>query len=105
MSNRCLIIAEAGVNHNGDLEIARKLIEIANRDNIDIQLEVCSGDTGTDAWEIQVSGKGIPSSLISIPVRYMHANYEIADTDDLENTAKLICAFASSLKEGDCLCW
>ena len=86
-------------------KMTRKLIEIANRDNIDTQLEVCSGDTGTDAWEIQVSGKGVPSSLISIPVRYMHANYEIADTDDMENTAKLICAFASSLKEGDCLCW
>ena len=86
-------------------KMTRKLIEIANRDNIDIQLEVCSGDTGTDAWEIQISGKGVPSSLISIPVRYMHANYEIADTDDMENAAKLIAAFASSLKEGECLCW
>ena len=86
-------------------KMTRKLIELANRDNIDTQLEVCSGDTGTDAWEIQISGKGVPTSLLSIPVRYMHANYEIADTDDMENASKLICAFASSLKEGDCLCW
>ncbi len=86
-------------------KMTRKLIEIGNRDNIDTQLEVCSSDTGTDAWEIQVSGKGVPTSLISIPVRYMHANYEIADTDDMENAAKLIATFAASLKEGDCLCW
>lgn len=93
------------IGPNLHTKMTRKLIEIANRDNIDTQLEVCSGDTGTDAWEIQVSGKGVPTSLISIPVRYMHANYEIADTDDMENAAKLIAAFASSLKEGECLCW
>lgn len=93
------------IGPNLHTKMTRRIIEIANRDNIDTQLEVCSGDTGTDAWEIQVSGKGVPSSLISIPVRYMHANYEIADTTDMENAAKLICAFASSLKEGECLCW
>ncbi|MBE7034360.1 MAG: M42 family metallopeptidase [Ruminococcaceae bacterium] len=86
-------------------KMTRKLIEIAKRDNIDIQLEVCNGDTGTDAWEIQVAGMGIPTSLLSIPVRYMHANYEIADTSDMETAAKLIATFATTLKEGDCLCW
>lgn len=29
MTNRTLIIAEAGVNHNGDLELARRLIDVA----------------------------------------------------------------------------
>lgn len=29
MTNRTLIIAEAGVNHNGDLELARQLIDVA----------------------------------------------------------------------------
>ena len=27
--NPCFIIAEAGVNHNGDMEIAKKLIDVA----------------------------------------------------------------------------
>jgi len=35
----------------------------------------------------------------------MHANYEIADTSDMETAAKLIATFATTLKEGDCLCW
>ena len=86
-------------------KMTRSLIELSKRDNIDIQLEVCGGDTGTDAWEIQVSGMGIPTALLSIPVRYMHANYEVADTSDMETAAKLIAKFASSLKEGECLCW
>ena len=86
-------------------KMTRKLIEISKRDRIDIQLEVCGGDTGPDAWEIQISGAGIPTALLSVPVRYMHANYEIADTADMESAAKLIAAFAASLKEGECLCW
>ena len=86
-------------------KMTRKLIELAKRDNLDIQLEVCGSNTGTDAWEIQVAGAGVPTALLSIPVRYMHANYEVADTLDMETTAKLIAAFAASLKEGDCLCW
>jgi len=29
MSNRVFIIAEAGVNHNGDINLAKKLIDVA----------------------------------------------------------------------------
>lgn len=29
MTHRTLIIAEAGVNHNGDLALAKKLIDVA----------------------------------------------------------------------------
>ncbi len=86
-------------------KMTREIISIAKRDKIDLQLEVCASNTGTDAWEIQVSGEGIPTALLSVPVRYMHGNFEVADTDDMENTAKIISAFADSLKEGECLCW
>ena len=36
MSNKVLIIAEAGVNHNGDLELAKKLVEAAASAGADI---------------------------------------------------------------------
>lgn len=86
-------------------KMTRKLIKLADIDNIDIQLDVCNGDTGTDAWEIQVSGAGVPTALLSIPVRYMHANYEVADCSDMEKAARLIATFALGLKDGECLCW
>ena len=35
MANRTLIIAEAGVNHNGDLELAKQLIDVAANDGAD----------------------------------------------------------------------
>lgn len=86
-------------------KMTRNIIDIANKDNIDIQIEVCDGHTGTDAWEIQVAGCGIPTALVSVPLRYMHANYEVCDTTDLDSAARLIASFAISLKGGECLCW
>lgn len=86
-------------------KMTRSIIEIAKTKNIDFQLEVCQSNTGTDAWEIQVSGAGVPTALLSVPVRYMHGNFEVADTLDMESAAKLICEFAESLKDGECLCW
>ncbi len=86
-------------------KMTREIINIAKSDNIDFQLEVCSSSTGTDAWAIQVSREGIPTALLSVPVRYMHGNFEVADADDMENAAKMIVSFAQSLKEGECLCW
>ena len=31
----CFIIAEAGVNHNGDLELAKKLVDVAKKAGVD----------------------------------------------------------------------
>ncbi len=93
------------IGPNLHTKMTKNIIEIANKDNIDIQLEVCDGNTGTDAWEIQVAGKGVPTALLSIPVRYMHANYEVCDTSDLEGAALLIASFILKLKGGECLCF
>ena len=35
MKNKIVIIAEAGVNHNGKLKIAKKMIDIASKNNLD----------------------------------------------------------------------
>lgn len=86
-------------------KISKKLISLAKEENIDIQLEVCEGDTGTDAWAIQTAGRGIPVGLISMPLRYMHGNYEVVDTADIESAAKLLGAFVRNYEGGEFLCW
>ena len=35
LQNKCFIIAEIGINHNGDIEIAKKLIDMAKENNCD----------------------------------------------------------------------
>ncbi len=86
-------------------KLTRQLLDTAKDEGINIQLDVDGGDTGTDAWEIQVAGTGVPTALISIPLRYMHANYEVGDLKDIENTARLIAAYILKFEGGEQLCY
>ena len=45
--------------------------------------------------------EGIPSALVSFPLRYMHSVVEMADLDDVEKTITLLTAFVESLTERD----
>jgi sialic acid synthase SpsE len=42
VENKVLIIAEAGVNHNGNIELARKLVDVAAE---------CGADIKSKIWE------------------------------------------------------
>ena len=76
----------------------RKILE----DNgIAYQTEVETGDTGTNAWDIQVSACGIPCVLLSIPLRYMHTTIETLSLTDLENSAEGIALFIKNLFGGE----
>lgn len=63
---------------------------------IDYELEIEGGDTGTDAWAVQVSRCGIPTVLFSIPLRYMHTPVETVSCGDLSNIVNAICAFITA---------
>jgi putative aminopeptidase FrvX len=53
--------------------------------------------TGTDADAVHISRRGIPTGVVSIPLRYMHSPVEMVQLDDVQNTAKLIAALAQRL--------
>ena len=63
---------------------------------INYELEIEGGDTGTDAWAVQVSRCGIPTVLFSIPLRYMHTPVETVSAGDLSHIVNGICAFITS---------
>ena len=62
---------------------------VAERKKIPYQLEVGHGGT-TDASSIHLTKRGIPSTVISIPVRYIHSPVEVADLRDMEASARLL---------------
>ncbi len=78
-----------------------RLIEIARLLQIPYQINAESKPTGTDARIMQMSRSGVATGLIGIPLRYMHTPSEVADLNDIENTIKLLEAFALSLKKSD----
>ena len=67
----------------------------AKRHDIDFQVEVMGGNTGTDADGVAVGGAGVRSALVSIPLRYMHTPAELIDARDVEQTAALIAAYVT----------
>ncbi len=73
------------------------LHETAEAEGIPFTVASSARYTGTDADAIHLSRSGIPTALVSVPLRYMHSPVEMVRTDDVENAAKLIAAFAQRL--------
>lgn len=89
------IVVTSGPNIHPYLE--KKLTGIAEEHNIPYQKDLSPGPTGTDAHAIQVSLEGIPTALLSIPLRYMHTSVEIVDLRDIKLGGKLMAFFVSAL--------
>jgi putative aminopeptidase FrvX len=79
--------------------IHERLVKTAQEYEIPHQLEVAPGATGTDAWALQVTRQGVPSGLLSLPLRYMHTTVETACTRDLGRTGRLMALFIAGLRE------
>lgn len=69
------------------------LKQIAESNDIPYTVEVMTRRTGTHADELAVTKAGIPTALVSFPLKYMHTPVEIIDTRDVEQTAKLIAEY------------
>ncbi|MEN3046302.1 MAG: M20/M25/M40 family metallo-hydrolase [Candidatus Hydrothermales bacterium] len=74
-------------------KISDKLIAIAKREEIPYQIEVLESYTGTDLDVFFVKDGGVPSALISIPLRYMHSPNEVLDIRDILRAKKLILSY------------
>ena len=77
--------------------VFERLVAAAKAEGIPYQLEAEPSVTGTDARAIQVTRAGIPTGLISVPLRYMHTPTEVVCLDDLQATVRLIVRFARDL--------
>ena len=85
--------------------MARRLERKAEELGLDVQLEVMAGSSGTNGWPMQISREGIATSVLSVPLKYMHSPVEVLDLSDLEAAARLLAAFAQGLgKEAEALC-
>lgn len=81
--------------------VVKRLLECAERLNITIQHESSSRYSGTDTDVIFNTAEGIPSALVSLPLRYMHSVVEMADLADVQKIIDLLVAFAESIEDTD----
>lgn len=89
-----------GISPALDSVITASFRQLANENNLPLQYEVMGDSTGTNADVISITAEGIPTGLVSIPLRYMHTPVEVVSLQDIDNIAKLLSAFV--LKGGVC---
>lgn len=91
-------ITHGACNHP---EVIRRLMEVAGKLQIPLQHESASRFTGTDADVIFEVREGIPTALVSLPLRYMHSVVEMADLRDVARVITLLVGFVQTLRAGE----
>ena len=86
-----------GVGPNMTRWMTDRMLAKAKERQIPYQLEVMSGHTGTNGWEMQISREGVATSVLSLPLKYMHSPIEVLSLADMEQVAALLVAFTEGL--------
>lgn len=80
--------------------LLKLVIKTAEDNKIPFQRAAASRATGTDTDAFAYSNSGVPSVLISTPLRYMHTTVEMAHKSDVEEGIKLIYHTLLNIKDG-----
>ena len=86
-----------GVGPNMTRWMTERMIDKAKEHGIPYQMEIMSGHTGTNGWEMQISREGVATSVLSLPLKYMHTPVETLSLADMEGVAQLLAAFVENL--------
>ena len=80
-----------------DPRVFELLHEAGEAEGIPFTVSASARSTGTDADAFHVSRGGVPTAVVSVPLRYMHSAVEMVQLDDVDACARLIAAFARRL--------
>ena len=80
--------------------VFERLHAAAEAEGIGVTIEASGRGTFTDADSFHLSRGGIPTGLVSIPLRYMHSPAELVQMSDVHDAARLIAAFCRALEPG-----
>ncbi len=75
----------------------KRMVDTAKEWRIPHSIDPSPYPGGTDAYAMQVTQAGIPTILLSIPLRYMHTPIETLDYDDVKQTGRLMALFIAGL--------
>ncbi len=77
------------------------IVDVAKKNDIPFQRTAASRSTGTDTDAFAYSDIGVPSALISLPLKYMHTTVEMVHSEDVKNVSKLMTEFVKGLEGGE----
>jgi len=79
--------------------LGRKLESVAQKHRIPFEISVSSGSTGTDTDNIQKTHGGIPCTLLSVPLRYMHTTVETLRLDVIRDAGRLMALMIAEMAD------
>jgi len=79
-------------------KLKKFVADIAEKNDIKIQLTVRKGG-GTDGRQIHTAGRGIPTIVLGIPVRYAHSHNCLSSMNDFDVLIKLLTAIVQNMDE------
>ena len=91
------LVTSKGPFLNGFL--VKKLEEAARENGIELQVAVDPRYTSTDADELSVTRAGVPTVLLSLPIKYMHTNVETLDLRALKEGGRLLAHYLAAVEE------
>ena len=85
-------VGKVTVGHGPNIhpKLEKIAVETAKENGVDQVMEICTGVTATDASETQTARGGVPTLLLSIPLKYMHTTVELLDLNTVRETGRLI---------------
>lgn len=91
------VITRGPAVHNN---LFKLIADTASKNKLPLQRAAASRMTGTDTDAFAYSNSGVPSALISLPLRYMHTTVEMVHKDDVESVIRLIFESLKTIKNG-----
>lgn len=76
----------------------RRFQELAAQHEIPCATEFMPSSSGTDGMALQVTAAGIPTFVLSIPIRNMHTPVEMACLTDIRRAGRLLAEFVAGLE-------
>ncbi|SJZ38394.1 M42 family metallopeptidase [Selenihalanaerobacter shriftii] len=80
-------------------ELLQGIIKTADENQIDYQFRR-STSAGTDAGKVHLLKEGIPTVVISLPVRYIHSPISLLNLDDYQAAKGLVDKFCEKIAQG-----
>lgn len=86
-----------------NIKMNKLLEKTAEKLNMDVQYELTPRMTGTDADKMRLTGRGVPVSLVSLPLRYMHSPVETSSFKDIDEEIELLVTMIADLNGDESL--
>ncbi len=76
-----------------DVKLTKMLYKLAKEKEYAVQMSVSPSHTGTNAVSVELTGNGVPTVDVGLPLQFMHSPVEMITLADCEALSKLVALF------------